>query len=476
MTVQTSIGLDAATAGMALRARRRRGLRPTGVWASLISWDALFAFAMTLPLLFVYQLGSLSPALFLLFALTCCGFYYRWFLKLVLNRWVLLITPVLAIASFVWSAYPGETLKYATETAILAAAGLVLSGAKRPIGVLGGVAGAFAIFMLASVALGGSVVMVEASGSVGDAFAGLNTGKNLMGVTAAIAVLLTVAMLTVAYHARSTLLFAAGVLVLAADLYAVTAARSAGALLGLVAALGIYFVALTVARLSGKWRLGAIALLILLLLLVAAFSGFLVKELVEFASTVFHKDPTLTGRTYLWYRGQDLIHERPFLGRGYAAFWVQGNTDAEGLWRYGGMNNRSGFNFHNTVMELVIHLGWIGAALILASFAMAAVLLLRRLATSPSVPTCFYFAFLAYQLSRTPFESLMPSPNDFQTLILFIGLGFGFRSVPVMRPRPAQARPVTVAATAVFEPRLQLPKTGGAALQPPMRRRLIGRR
>jgi hypothetical protein len=70
----------------------------------------------------------------------------------------------------------------------------------------------------------------------------------------------------------------------------------------------------------------------------------------------------------------------------------------------------------------------------------------------------------------------MPSPNDFQTLILFVGLGFGFRSVPVMRLRAVQARPATLAATAVFEPRLQLPEAGGVRPQPPVRRRLIARR
>jgi len=471
MSVQTSIRPQAGRAQVGAQARRRRrGFRPSGVWGGVISWDGLFAFAMTLPLLFVFQLGSLSPALFLLFAMGCCAFYYRWFPKLIANRWVLLIAPVLAIISFVWSAYPGETLKYSIETTILAAAGLVLSGGRRPLGVLGGIAAAFTIFMAASLAFGGSVEMVIAgSGASVSAFAGLNSGKNLMGVTAAIAVLLTTAMLVVAYQARSIVLFGIATIVLAMDLYVVTAARSAGAIIGLAAALCVFFVALAVGRLSGRWRVAAIGLLIVMLLLAGAFSGFLVKELTEIATTVFNKDPTLTGRTYLWYRGQDLIHERPFLGRGYAAFWVQGNTDAEGLWRYGDITSRSGFNFHNTVMEMVIHFGWVGATLILGSFAMAAALLLRRLATSPSVPTCFYLSFLAYQLTRTPFESLMPSPNDFQTLLLFIALGFGFRGVPVTRPRPRQARRVEVGTAAVFEPRLELPRQSGPRALPPRR-------
>ena len=50
------------------------------------------------------------------------------------------------------------------------------------------------------------------------------------------------------------------------------------------------------------------------------------------------------------------------LGRGYYAFWRQGNLDAEGLWRYFGIDSRGGFTFHNTLVDILVTLGWIGAS------------------------------------------------------------------------------------------------------------------
>src|SRR5207244_2815073 len=103
---------------------------------------------------------------------------------------------------------------------------------------------------------------------------------------------------------------------------------------------------------------------------------------------------TLTGRSYLWYRAADFIRERPLLGHGFEAFWVQGNIDAEGLWQYGKITTRGGFNFHNTVIELLVHFGWIGALLTLAVFAIAACALIRRALARPDAAGAFYLSFV----------------------------------------------------------------------------------
>ena len=139
--------------------------------------------------------------------------------------------------------------------------------------------------------------------------------------------------------------------------YALIEARSAGALIGIAAAVSCFMFFLALRPLSVPTRIittGFAA--ICALLTVVVFGG----TVIEDTMTLFDKDPTLTGRTYLWERAGDFIADNPVLGKGFAAFWLQGIPDAEGLWEYAGIASRSGFNFHNSIIEILVHLGWLG--------------------------------------------------------------------------------------------------------------------
>ncbi|TIQ90781.1 MAG: O-antigen ligase family protein, partial [Mesorhizobium sp.] len=90
-----------------------------------------------------------------------------------------------------------------------------------------------------------------------------------------------------------------------------------------------------------------------------AFAG-----LLDFVLGTFGKDSTLTGRTYLWEQGWEAAQQAPILGVGYAAYWVQGFAEAERLWNEFYITTRSGFHFHNTYIEALVELGYVGATLI----------------------------------------------------------------------------------------------------------------
>ncbi|WP_351000144.1 O-antigen ligase family protein [Shewanella sp. TB7-MNA-CIBAN-0143] len=72
------------------------------------------------------------------------------------------------------------------------------------------------------------------------------------------------------------------------------------------------------------------------------------------------KDPTLTGRTYIWERGLDLISENPILGSGYQSVFVINNMVAEDIWEYAKVESGSGFNFHNMFINIWVELGFVG--------------------------------------------------------------------------------------------------------------------
>ena len=50
----------------------------------------------------------------------------------------------------------------------------------------------------------------------------------------------------------------------------------------------------------------------------------------------------------------------PILGVGYDAFWVPGTHEAEVLWQQFGIIERSGFHFHNLVINEFVDLGLLG--------------------------------------------------------------------------------------------------------------------
>ena len=162
------------------------------------------------------------------------------------------------------------------------------------------------------------------------------------------------------------------------------------------------------------------------------------SALIETAQ-FFDKDPTLTGRTYLWQRAYDLINETPWLGRGFRSFWLQGNPDAEGLWQYAGIASRDGFNFHNTAIEILVHIGWFGLIVYGAVVIIALGFLVARFLARPNLFLCFWLSVLVYELVRMPIESIGFNEFYFSTVLLFMALGSAF-AAPAAKFNPARTQ------------------------------------
>jgi exopolysaccharide production protein ExoQ len=177
-------------------------------------------------------------------------------------------------------------------------------------------------------------------------------------------------------------------------------------------------------------RIGAIAVTFASVGIFAAAFRDIGAFLLSLGEQVFDKDPTLTGRTYLWYRAHDLIEQHPWLGRGFYAFWRQGNTDAEGLWQYAGILGRSGFNFHNTLVELTVQLGMIGAAVFVVVGLLGLIGLVRHFVRRPSLTLCFWLAYMLYVIVRAPVEAVGYAPFYFSTCLLFGAAGAGLQRLP----------------------------------------------
>jgi exopolysaccharide production protein ExoQ len=397
------------------------GLRLGRLW---IDADSCFAFGYFLPMAFLVQFATMGAAV--IAGLTPLYlFVRRKRLGAVLTpRLFLFAFPLFALMSVVWSETPKETLRYALELGITITAAMLLASARNQVGVVKAIALAFFIYVADALAVGGTVAVGVGAG--GEAFSGLTESKNLMADIASTGLIASLAVLFISLRKRQWIWAAGAAVALLPEAYCVVAARSAGAMLGLAMGLAPLLVLSPLVEGPKVLRAWLTSTIALVLLVVGLNYRTIAEAMINLSATLFDKDATLTGRTYLWYRAADLIREKPVLGRGYFSFWLQGNIDAEGLWRYAGIVERSGFNFHNTLVDLLVTVGWLGAAVLIVTVGIGAVALVRRFVDRPSLTLVFWISILLYELSRTPIETLGIQPFYFSTTLVFAGLGMAF--------------------------------------------------
>jgi exopolysaccharide production protein ExoQ len=421
--------------------------RPVGVYARRLHkpkpprrpWftfdsDAFFAFVLILLMLFASNLGTVGAVAISAMAVVYAIVRLPQLGEILLPRAFILVVPFFAVISILWSQSPVDTLKYSIEFALTIGIALALSAAPYPKAVLWGAFFAFAPYTLGAIVFGQSV---DVGNNGSTAFSGLTQSKNMLGDIGGTGALISLACFVASIEDRRPIRAIAAVAAAAIEIYVVLEARSAGALLGMVPAIFafIFFLALRPAPLTMRLITTVFASFAAALMTVAYGSS-----AVQDSMTVFDKDPTLTGRTYLWDRAADFIAEKPVLGTGFDGFWVQGNPDAEGLWRYAGIADRMGFSFHNTLIELLVNVGWVGVFVFTIVAVIGSVLLLRRVMTRPTLALCFWMSLLVYEFVRMPVEAIGMAPFSHTTVLLFAGLGVALRARRTVEARKAARR------------------------------------
>jgi exopolysaccharide production protein ExoQ len=409
---------------------RRRTRKKKPIWFDLnaISLDGVYAFLLLSAMLFVQQAGAASGLAMAVLPLAYMVLRRRIAGEALVTRWPLFLAPFFVLLSIAWSEAPGVSAKYAAEMWLTAAGGVGLSMARRPTAVLKGACLAFAIYCTASVGLGHSVGVGVGAG--GEAFAGLGDGKNLAADIASTGALISLSTLFVSMRQKSLLWWLIAALAVGLEVYLLVLARSAGAVLALAGGVTALLALVSLSGMSRTVRIGTAVIVLTSVAIFAASVRNLGAALVSLSTQIFDKDPTLTGRTYLWYRANDLIAEKPLLGHGFYAFWRQGNTDAEGLWQYAGIAGRSGFNFHNSLVELTVQLGVAGAVVFCLVGMIGVLSLVRHFLERPTLPVCFWLTYMLYAAIRAPIEAVGYAPFYFSTCLLFAAAGSGLERLP----------------------------------------------
>lgn len=331
--------------------------------------------------------------------------------------------PCFALASTLWSVQPGLSFRYGLEFLLFTGVGLLMGSALRPRGI----ASAFMCGMLV-VGLGGladgTTAAVMHAGSMA-ATGGLGS-KNTFAEIGSLLLLSAGCCGLDREQDRLMRVVAAGCVPLSLGILAAT--QSAGALESTAVAAALALPLSLAGRLDRPWRGVVVALAMVMAVAVAAFALATVSWVGwDRLLAGIGKDPGLTGRAFLWQRASELIRERPWLGLGYQAFWVQDTLDAEGLWRASGIASRYGFHFHNLYYEAAVELGLVGVAVLAATIAVTGMRVIYWMFFISFTEASFFLALLAVLLVRayTELDFIFPIADGTELLPMMFAAASG---------------------------------------------------
>ena len=414
-----------AQSGISVRHTGQAGAAPFGFERiSPVPFATLMMFGLCAP-----ALGSLSVLLQLFGYGVIVVTRWRKLPAILLTAVPLVLLPLFAIASALWSDVPGTSARYGVQLLITALMGVTLARVLELRQLV------LAVFIGVSLACLLGLATGRTGASEGGAvLIGLAGSKNQISYFALFWVGSALCVLASSKHRILTRLLAllalapAGFLLLQGD--SATAVVSALVTAGL---LSILAVAHWIGREGRIFALGAAGLLALPV--VVALPQ-IEAEAARFRSDVLRKDARLTGRTLLWESADRLIAQKPLIGHGYKAIWL--GREGKGLLARNQQKDGRAFHFHDTFRELRADLGLVGLLLFLIPIALAMLRIVPLLLSRIDAPRAFAVVTLLTILLRVRTE-LVVGPFLAETVLLCT-LVAALLTMPLRSPDDSGAR------------------------------------
>ena len=335
----------------------------------------------------------------------------------------LLLLPLFAAASALWSDVPMVSLRYGVQLLITVLMGValarVLSLRQLVLAVFIGVS----LACLIGIASGRTGVSED-----GAVLIGLAGSKNQISYFALFWMGSALCVLASATHHFLTRLIAGVALLPAAFLLvqasSMTAVISAVVMLALLALLAISH------WLGRGGRMFALVAAGLLAVPVVVALPQIEAEAGRFRSDVLGKDARLTGRTLLWESADSLIRQQPVIGHGYKAIWL--GHEGKGLLARNNQDDGRAFHFHDTFRELQADLGLIGLLLFLGPLGFVLLRSIPLLIDRVDAPRAFAVVTLLTIVLRVRTE-LVIGPFLTETVVLYAVLA-ALVALPIASP------------------------------------------
>jgi exopolysaccharide production protein ExoQ len=371
--------------------------------------------------------GAWGAMLFIVAALALCAFDPLDAGRTLTRFLPLLLIPLLALASTLWSDSPQRTVRAAIQLLLTAVAAIMVARRMEERTLIAILFWGFLVICLLAVP-----GIPNSLATRSPLYAPFDS-KNQLGFAAHMLFALGLAVICTR-QARTALKLTAAVAILFSLMLALLS-QSAGAQTSF-ALTALLFPALVVfGRIPLGWRVGALILLLALLAVSFAFMPAIEAAIADFRWNVLKKDATLTGRTYLWEVAAQISAEKPVFGHGYYAFWRHGNVEAEGLWRWAGIASRSGFNFHNAFVEMRVDLGLSGMVLLIGTCVAIGGAAVWRQLTQPTVSHAFFLALLAVFYGRSLAENGLIAPFSLPMALWMAAGVYAFSAKSADAPR-----------------------------------------
>jgi len=347
-----------------------------------------------------------------------------------LKWWPLLLAPILAAVSTLWSDAPMTTLRYGVQFMLTAYIGVLLARLMTPRRFLVVFMVALFVFCIACILYGRQGTSTE-----GMVLIGLTGSKNQMGYAAQLLILAGLAVLLLK-NVVAWLRWVAA-LCLPVGVYILLGVNSATALLLGIGGAMMLLVLWFTERMQPGGRLSAL----LLVAVIATPLLLLIPEALQawdhFLYDTLDKDPTLTGRTILWAHADDLIARRPLLGYGYQAIWMGDSTESVALKRIFGVTDGRTFHFHHQFRQVAVDTGLVGLAAFVGALLAAGLNYIRQVLLHPSVPTSFFFVVFVLMTARG-FTDLIISPINVHMVLFYAACTYAFwKPQEAAAPTPA---------------------------------------
>jgi exopolysaccharide production protein ExoQ len=363
-------------------------------------------------------LGSKGVLLFLMAGMFLVVGRFGEALGALRREWLIVLLTLWCVMSFGWSDYPSLTLRHGIQLFLTVMVAVVIGYRVAPMTFL-------KIVFLTSSLTGLASLLVRRARADGEGYLGIYASKNALADASSVLILAALAVLIdrrLSARWRLPALFA---LLLGAMLLVM--GQSSGALVSTLAVIMVYGAIVLLQRLTPLMRLVAVALTLVLSAAVAVALSSFADELALLFLDVTGKDITLTGRTDLWAVALREIAERPLLGAGFQAFWVQGQPMAEQLWAEFGITTRQGFHFHNTPISNAVEIGVLATALQTLVFFGALWSCLAWAIRSPSAASIFFALFMVRLFLLMWIEVVYFYQFSIATLIITVAICYGRR-------------------------------------------------
>lgn len=130
---------------------------------------------------------------------------------------------------------------------------------------------------------------------------------------------------------------------------------------------------------------------------------------VERAASSAGRDATLTGRTSLWELSLMMIREKPWVGYGYHASWLEDAEPARVIWQ---RLTWEPPHAHNGFLDITLDLGVVGLCLFIFVLAVSLVRSYRLQMTNPNVLNAWPFTLLSFLLLYNISENTLLRPHS----------------------------------------------------------------